>query len=300
MLYIAFDACYAHPLPERHRFPMIKYELLPKQLVHEGTCTPEQFISPKPIDKNTVLRVHDAEYYEKLCALTLSKAEIRGLGFPLSEELIHREHVIAQGTIDGAEHALTHGIAMNIAGGTHHAFADRSEAFCMLNDQAIAAQWLLDNGMANKVLVLDLDVHQGNGTAAIFSNNKDVFTFSMHGEKNYPFRKEKSNWDIELADQTDDSTYLNILADALANLHQKVQPDFVFYLCGVDVIAEDKLGRLGLSMSGCKQRDEMVLKWCRLHDLPVQCSMGGGYVPDLSILIEAHANTFRLAHDIYF
>ena len=225
MLYIAFDACYAHPLPERHRFPMIKYELLPKQLLHEGTCTPEQFFSPKPIAKNTVLRVHDPEYYEQLCALTLSKAEVRGLGFPLSKALVHREHVIAQGTIDGAEHALTHGIAMNIAGGTHHAYTDRSEAFCMLNDQAIAAQWLLDNGKANKVLILDLDVHQGNGTAAIFSNHKDVFTFSMHGEKNYPFRKETSDWDIGLADQTDDATYLKILADALDDLHQKVQPD---------------------------------------------------------------------------
>ena len=300
MFYIAFDPCYAHPLPERHRFPMIKYELLPKQLIHEGTCTSKQFISPKPIDKNTVLRVHDPEYYEKLCALTLSKEEIRGLGFPLSKELVQREHVIAQGTIDGAEHALTHGIAMNIAGGTHHAFADRSEAFCMLNDQAIAAQWLLDNGMANKVLILDLDVHQGNGTAAIFSNHKDVFTFSMHGEKNYPFRKQTSDWDIGLADQTDDTTYLKILADALDDLHQKVQPDFVFYLCGVDVIAQDKLGRLGLSVAGCKQRDEMVLQWCRRHALPVQCSMGGGYVPELSILVEAHANTFRLAQDIYF
>ena len=190
------------------------------------------------------------EYYEQLCALTLSKSEVRGLGFPLSEALVHREHVIAQGTIDGAEYALTHGIAMNIAGGTHHAFADRSEAFCMLNDQAIAAQWLLDNGKANKVLILDLDVHQGNGTAAIFSNHKDVFTFSMHGEKNYPFRKETSDWDIGLADQTDDTTYLKILADALDDLHQKVQPDFVFYLCGVDVIAQDKLGRLGLSGGG--------------------------------------------------
>ena len=170
----------------------------------------------------------------------------------------------------------------------------------MLNDQAIAAQWLLDNGKANKVLILDLDVHQGNGTAAIFSNHKDVFTFSMHGEKNYPFRKETSDWDIGLADQTDDSTYLNILEDALVDLHQKVQPDFVFYLCGVDVIAQDILGRLGLSIRGCKQRDEMVLQWCRQHALPVQCSMGGGYVPELSILVEAHANTFRLAQDIYF
>ena len=279
---------------------MIKYDLLPKQLLHEGTCTPEQFFSPKPIDKNTVLRVHDSEYYEKLCALTLSKAEVRGLGFPLSEGLVQREHVIAQGTIDGAKHALTHGIAMNIAGGTHHAFSDRSEAFCMLNDQAIATQWLLDNGKANKVLILDLDVHQGNGTAAIFSDHKDVFTFSMHGEKNYPFRKETSDWDIGLADQTDDATYLKILAGVLDDLHQKVQPDFVFYLCGVDVIAQDKLGRLGLSVAGCKQRDEMVLQWCRRHNLPVQCSMGGGYVPELSILVEAHANTFRLAQDIYF
>ena len=300
MIYIAFDTCYAHPLPDGHRFPMIKYELLPKQLLHEGTCTSEQFFSPKPVDKNTVLRVHNHEYYDKLCALTLSRSEVRGLGFPLSEALVHREHVITQGTIDCAEHALTYGIAMNIAGGTHHAFADRSEAFCMLNDQAIAAQWLLDNGKANKVLILDLDVHQGNGTAAIFSNHKDVFTFSMHGKKNYPFRKETSDWDIGLADQTDDATYLKILADALDDLHQKVQPDFVFYLCGVDVIAQDKLGRLGLSVAGCKQRDEMVLQWCRRHALPVQCSMGGGYVPELSILVEAHANTFRLAQDIYF
>ena len=219
---------------------------------------------------------------------------------PLSKALVHREHVIAQGTIDGAEHALKYGIAMNIAGGTHHAFADRSEAFCMLNDQAIAAQWLLDNGKANKVLIIDLDVHQGNGTAAIFLKNKDVFTFSMHGEKNYPFHKETSDWDIGLVDQTDDATYLKILAGVLEDLHQKVQPDFVFYLCGVDVIAQDKLGRLGLSLAGCKQRDEMVLQWCHRHALPVQCSMGGGYVPDLSLLVEAHANTFRLAKDIYF
>ena len=300
MLYIAFDACYAHPLPERHRFPMIKYELLPKQLLHEGTCTPEQFFNPKPIDKNTVLRVHNHEYYDKLCTLNLSREEIRGLGFPLSEALVHREHVIAQGTIDGAKHALNNGIAMNIAGGTHHAFSNRSEAFCMLNDQAIAAQWLLDNGKANKVLILDLDVHQGNGTAAIFSNHNGVYTFSMHGEKNYPFRKEISDWDIGLADQTDDSTYLKVLEGALEKLNQKVKPDFVFYLCGVDVIAQDKLGRLGLSVEGCKQRDEMVLKWCRRHATPVQCSMGGGYIPELSILVEAHANTFRLAQEIYF
>ena len=300
MLHIAFDACYAHPLPEKHRFPMIKYELLPKQLLHEGTCVPEQFFSPKPIHKDTVLRVHTPSYYDQLCGLTLSTSEVRSLGFPLSKGLVHREHVIAQGTINGAVYALEYGIAMNIAGGTHHAYANRSEAFCMLNDQAIAAQWLLDNGKANKILILDLDVHQGNGTAAIFSNHEKVFTFSMHGEKNYPFRKEKSDWDIALPDQTDDATYMKILADSLDDLYQNVQPDFVFYLCGVDVIAQDKLGRLGLSVLGCKQRDEMVLQWCRRHALPVQCSMGGGYVPEISVLVEAHANTFRLAQDIYF
>ena len=300
MLYIAYDDCYAHPLPERHRFPMIKYELLPKQLLHEGTCTPDQFFNPIPVDKEIVLRVHSADYYHALCGLTLSKSEVRGLGFPLSTELVHREHVIAQGTIEGTMHALTHGVAMNIAGGTHHAYANRAEAFCMLNDQAIAAQWLLDQGKAKKVLILDLDVHQGNGTAAIFSAHDNVFTFSMHGEKNYPFRKEKSDWDIALADNTGDAFYLDALKNALETLKEKVQPDFVFYLCGVDVIADDKLGRLGLSVDGCKQRDNMVLRWCKKNEFPVQCSMGGGYVPDIHTLVEAHANTFRLAQNIYF
>jgi len=197
-------------------------------------------------------------------------------------------------------HALAHGVAMNIAGGTHHAYANRAEAFCMLNDQAIAAQWLLDQGKAKKVLILDLDVHQGNGTAAIFSAHDNVFTFSMHGEKNYPFRKEKSDWDIALADNTGDAFYLDALKNALETLKEKVQPDFVFYLCGVDVISDDKLGRLGLSVDGCKQRDNMVLRWCKKNEFPVQCSMGGGYVPDIHTLVEAHANTFRLAQNIYF
>lgn len=188
---------------------------------------------------------------------------------------------------------------MNIAGGTHHAFPDRGEAFCLLNDQAIAAQHLLDSGQAKKILILDLDVHQGNGTAVIFKDHPDVFTCSVHGAKNYPFRKEKSDWDLPLEDQCADITYLNQIKTLLPKLYENVQPDFIFYLCGVDVLETDKLGRLGLTLNGCKQRDELVLSFCKKNKIPVQCSMGGGYSKDIKTIIEAHANTYRIAKSLF-
>ena len=213
--------------------------------------------------------------------------------------MVQREFLIAGGTIEGAEKALSEGIAMNIAGGTHHAFPDRGEAFCLLNDQAIAAQHLLDSGQAKKILVLDLDVHQGNGTAVIFKDHPEVFTCSVHGAKNYPFRKEKSDWDLPLEDQCADLTYLNQLKTLLPKLYENVQPDFIFYLCGVDVLETDKLGRLGLTLNGCKQRDELVLSFCEKNKIPVQCSMGGGYSKDIKTIIEAHANTYRIAKSLF-
>jgi acetoin utilization deacetylase AcuC-like enzyme len=234
-----------------------------------------------------------------LLKLDLSKSEIRSIGFPLSSDLVTREFLIAGGTLMGAKKALDTGIAMNIAGGTHHAFPDRGEAFCLLNDQAIAAQYLLDKGFAKKILILDLDVHQGNGTAAIFKNQPLVFSCSVHGAKNYPFRKETSDLDLALEDHCDDSTYLKILKDLLPKLYKHVQPDFVFYLCGVDVLASDKLGRLGLSLEGCKQRDKEVLSFWKKKQIPVQCSMGGGYSKELKHIIEAHANTFRVAKELF-
>ena len=278
---------------------MEKYELLPQQLLLEGTCEPDDFFTPKRASLEQVLRVHEKDYVDRLCRLELTKSEVRSIGFPLSEALVQREFLIAGGTIEGAEKALSEGIAMNIAGGTHHAFPDRGEAFCLLNDQAIAAQHLLDSGQAKKILVLDLDVHQGNGTAVIFKDHPEVFTCSVHGAKNYPFRREKSDWDLPLEDQCADLTYLNQLKTLLPKLYENVQPDFIFYLCGVDVLETDKLGRLGLTLNGCKQRDELVLSFCKKNKIPVQCSMGGGYSKDIKTIIEAHANTYRIAKSLF-
>jgi acetoin utilization deacetylase AcuC-like enzyme len=300
MLKIAYHPIYKHPLPEGHRFPMMKYELLPQQLIYEGTCTQSNFFEPEiPNDKH-IVAVHDPEYFYDLLNIMISPKMARKIGFPLSEDLVERERIIADGTLKGCEFALENGIAMNIAGGTHHAYSDHGEAFCMLNDQAIGAKYLLNKGLAKKILIVDLDVHQGNGTAEIFQDHTSVFTFSMHGEANYPFKKEKSDLDIPLPKGTDDTTYLSILKENLPKLIDRVQPDFIFYLSGVDVLESDKLGTLSLTLDGCKKRDEYVLNTCRKLKIPVQCSMGGGYSKDIRIIVEAHANTFRLAQSLYF
>ncbi|WP_282112598.1 histone deacetylase family protein [Maribacter stanieri] len=300
MLKIAYHPIYKHPLPEGHRFPMMKYELLPQQLIHEGTCTEANFFEPEiPNDKHIVV-VHDPEYFYNLLNIMISPKMARKIGFPLSEDLVERERIIADGTIKGSEYALEHGISMNIAGGTHHAYSDRGEAFCMLNDQAIGAKYLINKGLAKKVLIVDLDVHQGNGTAEIFKYDDSVFTFSMHGAGNYPFKKEQSDLDIPLPKGTDDASYLSILKDNLPKLIENLQPDFIFYLCGVDVLESDKLGTLSLTLNGCKKRDEFVLNTCKEHSIPVQCSMGGGYSADIKVIVDAHANTFRLAQTLYF
>jgi acetoin utilization deacetylase AcuC-like enzyme len=291
---------YRLPLPENHRFPMEKYELLPQQLLLEGTCKKEDFFEPLPATLAQVSRVHDPSYVTQLLNLALTKSEVRKIGFPLSKELIEREFTIAGGTIRGAEKALETGIAMNIAGGTHHAFPAHGEAFCLLNDQAIAAQSLIDNNLAKQILILDLDVHQGNGTAAIFKKQSAVFTCSVHGAKNYPFRKEKSDLDLELEDQTHDEVYLTKIKNLLPQLLDQIQPDFIFYLCGVDILGTDKLGRLNVTLEGCKARDRMVLESCHQKGIPLQCSMGGGYSKDINTIVEAHANTYREAAKLYF
>jgi acetoin utilization deacetylase AcuC-like enzyme len=299
LLNIAFHPKYQLPLPDKHRFPMEKYDLLPKQLMYDGTCIQEDFFVPKPIDLSIIERVHEPEYVKKLRALTLNKSEARKIGFPLSKELVEREIIIAGGTIQGSMKAFETGVAMNIAGGTHHAFKGHGEAFCLLNDQAIAAQYLLDKKLVDRILIVDLDVHQGNGTAEIFQSNPNVFTFSMHGQKNYPFHKEQSDLDIALEDDCNDADFLCILKKILPGLIAKTRPDFIFYLCGVDVLKTDKLGRLGLTVAGCKQRDVFVLELCKKNNIPVQCSMGGGYSKEIKVIVDAHANTFRAAKHIF-
>lgn len=299
MLMIAYDPIYAHPLPEGHRFPMVKYELIPEQLLHEGKITPQNLFSPKPCPEEVILLTHDVGYWNDLKNLSLTSSHIRRIGFPLSAQLVEREIRIAQGTVDCCYFALKHGIALNVAGGTHHAFADKGEGFCLLNDMAIAANYLLQNNLATQIAIIDLDVHQGNGTAKIFEKEKRVFTFSMHGGHNYPFIKEKSDLDVPLPDGIGDQEYLTLLKSHLSVIAETVKPDFVFFLSGVDVLATDKFGKLGLTQQGCRQRDELVFSFCKQNNLPCVVAMGGGYSPNIRDIVNAHCNTFTLALDVW-
>ena len=300
MLKVAYSKIYNHPLPVNHRFPMEKYDLIPKKLIAEKTFSKDNFFEPGILNKEDVLLTHSNDYYNKLVSQSLSKKEIRPIGFPMSKLLIEREKKIAQGTIECVSFSIKNGISMNIAGGTHHAFADKGEGFCMLNDQAIAANYLLHNDLAKKILIIDLDVHQGNGTASIFRNDMNVFTLSFHGKKNYPFKKEKSDLDIEFDDGTEDVEYLTKLEDTIPNIIKILNPDFIFYLSGVDILKTDKLGRLSLSIEGCKKRDSIILNLCKTFNIPLQISMGGGYSKNIEDIVNAHCNTFRLAKEIYF
>ncbi|GAB5551084.1 MAG: histone deacetylase [Saprospiraceae bacterium] len=300
MLKIAFSPIYKYQLPEKHRFPMIKYELVPEQLLYEGTVSEANFFHPNPLTEAEILRTHDVQYWQKLKNQELSRKEVRAIGFPMRPDLVWRGRHIANGTLQCAYFAQQHGVALNIAGGTHHAYANHGEGFCVFNDIAIAATELIHQHNFQRILVIDLDVHQGNGTAHIFQNEPKVFTFSMHGAKNYPQRKEASDLDIGLPDKTEDQAYLKVLQNTLPQLFEQVQPEMVFYLSGVDVLATDKLGRLSLSLDGCKTRDRMVLEQCKKDQVPVAISMGGGYSERIAHIVEAHANTFRLAQDIYF
>ncbi|QDO93309.1 histone deacetylase [Formosa sediminum] len=301
MLKIAYHPYYIHPLKNGHRFPMEKYELIRLQLLHEGTCTLDNFFEPKVIeDYQVIMDIHDPDYVQNLLNDTLEASAARKIGLPFSSQLVNRELIIVSGTLEASKFALQYGIAMNIAGGTHHAYSGHGEGFCILNDQAIAANYLLKQRHANRILIIDLDVHQGNGTAEIFKDEARVFTFSMHGKHNYPFDKEQSDLDIALDNDCTDNTYLKLLKNTVPKLISEFQPDFIFYQCGVDVIASDKLGKLGLTLHGCKDRDRFILETCKNNKIPVVCNMGGGYSPQIKTIVDAHANTYRLAQHIYF
>jgi len=299
MVKIAFSPIYCHKLPEGHRFPMLKYELIPEQLLHEGTITQENLFVPSKCDAIDVLRTHDLDYYNKLINQQLSPSEQRKIGFPQSSALIERELIITRGTIDCALFALEHGCALNIAGGTHHAFAERGEGFCLLNDMAVASDYLLYKNLVTKILVIDLDVHQGNGTAKLMENEPRVFTFSMHGKNNYPFHKEQSDLDIPLPDGISGQEYLEILEKTLPMLLETVQPNFIFYLSGVDILSTDKFGKFNISIDECKRRDELVLNMAYDNKIPITIAMGGGYSPDINDILQAHCNTFRLAANLF-
>lgn len=297
---IAFSPIYRYKkLPAEHRFPMEKYELLPDQLLYDGTITRSNFFHPDPVTEPEILRTHTQEFWGKLKTGTLTRQEIRAMGFPFHESLVTRARHIAGGTLQAYYFAKEDGVALNIAGGTHHSYADRGEGFCLFNDFAIAANELLYRKDVRQVLIVDLDVHQGNGTAKIFEDNPNVFTFSMHGEHNYPLKKERSDKDVGLPDNTTDGLYLQTLHKELPPIIEQVKPDVVFYLSGVDILETDKLGRLSCTKNGCRLRDEFVFELCRSKNIPVVVAMGGGYSKQIADIIDAHANTYRVAKHIY-
>ncbi len=296
---IAFSEEYILDLPKEHKFPIQKYKMIPEQLLSEGLISNSNLFSPGLADKSIVVLTHCNNYVQKLLDNNLSDKEIRKIGFPQTPELIEREFIIANGSIKGALSALENNVSLNIAGGTHHAYKDRGEGFCILNDVGIAANYLLSRNYVSKILIVDLDVHQGNGTAKLFENNDSVFTFSMHGESNYPLIKEKSDLDIPLKNGTHDDIYLPLLKEVLPNLINSIKPNFIFYIAGVDILHTDKWGKLGMTIDGSSQRDEIVFSTAQKNKIPIMVSMGGGYSPNINEIVEAHCNTYRKAFEIF-
>jgi acetoin utilization deacetylase AcuC-like enzyme len=286
-------------LPEGHRFPMDKYTGIPIQLLKEGSFTSENFFDPRIDGNELALLVHSFNYVNKLKHNKLSKTEERRIGFPLNNDLIKREELIIAGTTQASLLALENGVGFNVAGGTHHAHSDYGEGYCVYNDIAVAAKYILNNNKVKQILVVDLDVHQGNGTASIFANDARVFTFSMHCENNFPLRKAKSDLDIPLDHLTSDSYYLKILQTELPKLIKKVKPDFIFFQSGVDILTNDTLGMLNVTKKACAERDRIVFEIAHKHNIPVVASMGGGYAPNVNDIIDAHCNTYRIAKEIY-
>lgn len=294
-----YSPYYYAEIGEGHVFPIRKFELVKDVLLAEGTLVPHEIIEPQPAKVEDLHLVHTEDYISRLVDGVLTAKEIRKLGLPWSQSLVRRSFHAISGTIEAAKIATETGVASNLAGGTHHAFPDRGEGFCVLNDVAVAIRVLQREKLAEKFLIVDCDVHQGNGTAFIFKNDPSVFTFSMHGAKNYPLHKENSTLDIELSDKTGDVEFLETLEQALPRviLHQ---PDIIFYLGGADPFEKDKLGRLSLTKEGLMKRDEMVLQFAKEHQTPIVTTMSGGYALDINDTVDIHANTIRAVKKVFF
>jgi len=299
LFYVSYSDHCKVDLPAGHRFPMLKYELIREQLLRLGILNSTQLYRPEPIPTEMILAVHAEDWWNRVQKLALTPQEERRLGFPMTQQLLARCHSSVSGTWFSALNALRDGVGMSIAGGTHHAYAGHGEGFCLLNDVAIAAQCLLDSQLARRILVIDLDVHQGNGTAVIFEKEDRVFTFSMHGEKNYPLKKESSNCDVALSTGMGDVEYNRILANVFASCMQKHKPDFIFYIAGSDVLATDRLGKLALSLDGCARRDQLVIETCHTLSIPFVVVLGGGYSDRYHEVLQAHVQTFARVADLF-
>lgn len=296
---VFYSPYYYADIGEGHVFPIRKFELVRDLLVHDGTLLPEEIVEPEPAGIDDVRLVHTEDYVTRLVNGTLTTKEVRKLGLPWSRSLVRRSFLACSGTINAAREALIAGASSNLAGGTHHAFPDRGEGFCVLNDVAVATRVLQKEGLAEKFLIVDCDVHQGNGTASIFVGDPNVYTFSMHGAKNYPLFKEMSSLDIELPDGTGDEEYLETLNEALYRIPMH-NADLIFYLAGADPYQNDKLGRLNLTIEGLKRRDRMVLEFARSKSIPIVTTMSGGYAVEIEDTVEIHCNTLRAVKEVFF
>jgi len=283
------------PLPDGHRFPMQKYALLRQRVIADGLPASAELLVPQAASRWELRLAHDAGYIERVFQGRLSDKELRRLGFPWSPQLVERSRRSVGGTIGACRAALEEGIAISLAGGTHHAYADHGEGYCVFNDCAVAARLMQVEMRARRIVILDCDVHQGNGTAAIFAGDDSVFTFSIHGEKNFPFHKEQSDLDIALADGTGDAAYLEALELGLQQALEKAQADLAIYLAGADPFVHDRLGRLALTKAGLAERDRMVLERCRTASLPIAIVMAGGYASRVEDTVDIHYQTIRLA-----
>lgn len=299
MLHAWTSARYVIPLPAAHRFPIAKYALLREGVLARGLIAPAHLHEPARAEAMDLLRVHTPAYVDNLTRGQLSDAELRRLGFPWSTHLVERAYRAVGGTCEAAEAALSLGVTINLAGGTHHAFADHGEGFCVFNDVAVAIQRLLARGAIRRAAIIDLDVHQGNGTHSIFAQEPRVYTFSMHGRRNYPFHKVVGTLDIALEDATGDADYLERLADALPQIIRSAEPDLVVYLAGADPHEGDRLGRLSLTFDGLARRDALVIHACREVGIPVAVTVAGGYGRDIDSTVRAHLGTVAVARGVF-
>jgi acetoin utilization deacetylase AcuC-like enzyme len=294
MIKVAFSNTYLYQLPEGHRFPISKYELIKDQLLYEGIIREDQLFDPGLIDREIIL-AHSPDYYRRVMQYNLTPPELRKLGIPLHPKSVGRALNSVAGTLEAAKNAGPDGLGINIGGGYHHAFYDHGEGFCIFNDLAVTSKYLIKNQLAEKICIIDLDVHQGNGTAEILREDPDIFTLSIHGRNNYPLLKEKSDLDVALDDYTSDREYLRVLDRSLEILLNRFSPDFILYQSGVDVLSSDKLGRLSLTPAGCSARDQRIIKLAGHLKATLVITLGGGYSNDVNTTVKAHINTIRLA-----
>jgi acetoin utilization deacetylase AcuC-like enzyme len=297
-MHVFYTSRYYAEIGAGHVFPIRKFELVRDKLLAEGTLQPHELTEPEPASVEDVLLVHTHDYVSRLCNGSLTPKEIRRLGLPWSESLVRRSFYAVGGTLTATRVSLAEGYSSNLAGGTHHSFPDRGEGFCVLNDVAIAVRTMRARKLIRRAAIVDCDVHQGNGTATIFSGDRDTFTFSMHGANNYPLFKAQSSLDVELPDGISDDGYLESLAHHLPDVLAH-DPDIVFYLAGADPYRGDKLGRLALSIEGLRARDQLVLRGCYEREVPVVTVMSGGYGKDLNDTIEIHCNTIRMVKEVF-